>query len=1313
MDLGPLLMRQGDGYLIRHNDVRVFLASQFSGFNEEERRTVVSQIADYFANKGSDRLAAHLQLFDLLGFADRAVEAAKCFDVDWVLEGAALGIEVNHLLLEGETAVAELSNAKSWSNVVSVCCALDTLDRVSEFTEHYVEIESWQRELPPFLPAEASVRPIEQWTKDDFHQLVWDAHELVEGGDYDRAKGLLSRWLGDLGIDEVVKCIPDCESDQAKQLAPESDPRLDEMARSDFEVLGALSAKLGWEFWGELARKSSRIEMDAFSAFEKGFVDEVTRSPSVDSVNELMSQHEPRFYANHELAIRNLAKSESWELVAEFLESIEEHRESYSNAFLLEASWYALRAGISLESPWLLDMSEAKSKLPEIPKHYRAEDVNLAQFVNTARALGWTNTSLDTGDIADLIFEAFEPPDEEGVTNAMKLLFRTAAVVGRFEGHAARSNWHSASELFTPNYIRQLLRALWGDVIHRAGYHFKGRQESSALAHKLAEFCARLGGEFEKAALEAALPLAQEGVLGLRLNGVWDVVKRHGKIDVFRSWINKYIADGGSVWSWAPESAKETVSDLVPLARSIGMNDVADYASERARRLIVGYRSHKEYSFEQVSCWFSDAAENDPVIWSNEGWKLWELCRICDEKDGDNRLESEILTGISTAAIRAGKTIEWWRLISTTLPRRCKRDWHYQTRQQFVDGYVDALAKGLAICDDEILPIWSIALSLSYWFDNGDTSSLLKLRDALLLCVSDGCRSRIEEAMRSVSPIVSKRSGDEETDSQPAAGQSPSPDGPRDENEWWNEIDDFLKKQEDEDRHWGYSSALMSIARRRARMHGNDELLQGLNIQLDMHMRWASGGEELDAISMPELPELELESTEDVFVELIKVLLDTFSVEVTVAALEGLHSFVAQNPAIISRLFNEISKEWPRRWLLHAAESWAVLHPNQVSDANTAIVKLLDSGDLVCRLQAWIDLTRNAQTLGVDPPVFPLPDEPGRSIEDIDGVDMSLLEIPPTVQGSARFSNKFSSVHMLVKYCGFFGFRFEKLDGLIAQELVNEVNDGNTDLRERGPQRYGDFMYVPAEAEKAFGSAVSSILSSDWCGDTQIAKLGQAVLSNEDSWIYRTRPRAIRSFDEWPAESEYGGDESDSATRRQRMLDAARSASVDDHWKVFVARVRDFTWKEDYDLYFWFEEAEDALLISAPTVPKCPGGRSFMWWIGEPYDREMGRFVSGLFVGGHQRLSHCHFEIRPPLGWRDEFGWSPNPLDPLEWLHDGRLVARYERIHGVLRDAPHGPKFRQPFIDRWIITTSAFKAVQEKYPQLRERVTFESCQFKE
>jgi hypothetical protein len=250
------------------------------------------------------------------------------------------------------------------------------------------------------------------------------------------------------------------------------------------------------------------------------------------------------------------------------------------------------------------------------------------------------------------------------------------------------------------------------------------------------------------------------------------------------------------------------------------------------------------------------------------------------------------------------------------------------------------------------------------------------------------------------------------------------------------------------------------------------------------------------------------------------------------------------------------------------------------------------------------------------------------------------------------------------------------------------------------------------DTEKAVGHAVSQIIASSWCPQERIAQLCQAFPANEDSWIYRARPVAVASVDEWPSEGEYGAEKIDASTRQDRLLEVATSASLPDGWRVFAARVLDFTWREDFCLSYWFESIDDSLLIKPPHLPTCPGGRSFIWWIGEPVELDLDRFVSGLFVGGRQRLCHCHFEIRPPTAWRDAFSWEPNEDNPLVWSFGGQPVAKYERLHGVLRENAQGPNYRQPMLHRWIITSDAFEQAQSSIGPLRPRHTFEVARFK-
>ena len=84
--------------------------------------------------------------------------------------------------------------------MVSVACAAQTLERLIDARE-YADYPAHDRdELPPFLPSEARVRPVSQWSLQHLRSLVHDAERLVEANERQRALALLRLWLEGLDI---------------------------------------------------------------------------------------------------------------------------------------------------------------------------------------------------------------------------------------------------------------------------------------------------------------------------------------------------------------------------------------------------------------------------------------------------------------------------------------------------------------------------------------------------------------------------------------------------------------------------------------------------------------------------------------------------------------------------------------------------------------------------------------------------------------------------------------------------------------------------------------------------------------------------------------------------------------------------------------------------------------------------------------------------------------------------------------------------------------------------------------------------------
>ena len=737
--LGPLLTEGDDGFRVRHNDVRVFLTTRFAQLMPPRRQRAVSQLVDYYLRPTSDRLIAHLQLFDLLVFAERSAEASQIFTVDWVIEGAAVGIETKQLYKECMMAVQGLPQLKDWSMVTSVACASATVARLNDAREHsnrsYVLAE---QTLPPFLPTEAMVRPMTQWSMKDLRALVCDAFRLVECGEHSRALALLQRWLKDLNLSSLVTQLPDATFDNPimeQESRTRGPKRLGQLGESVFEGLGELCCTLGWQI--PRGRTSSYLKIDANFAFEKGYIKVLAESPNCKSLQELFQSYKPRYTANWDKALRQFVKISRWDLVGEILTELTDHREHLDSITIFDATWWALRSGVAeRSSEWVLPLASLDFSILTLnglrTPEYRHE-VFLA-IVNVARSLGWTRLDLDPGDIAEMVYKALSLIDRMVKRDKPPtiLVLHTAALLGRIEAAIDHDGIDSVRALVSVRSVGAVMSALWGDGKNLKFDHYKIAAE---LAHELAQLCGKLGSDFNEIALDAARRVVKHFPVCSRKKGIWSVLERNGRSEILVAWIRYWLADDGKVWESGHNEADEIIQELLPLAESVGEGDLAQKAVSRLAWMPISYSGNKEYGFEQVLEWFREAAKLSPEIWRTAGWRLWNLCEICDAQDGDNRYRWEVRETISSVAICCGAP-DWWSLIFSTLSHAATEGWHQLARELLVEGTINALKAGMQNTNEDFLSIWCTAISLTMWFNSSEIATLGNLQSAILQAVN-------------------------------------------------------------------------------------------------------------------------------------------------------------------------------------------------------------------------------------------------------------------------------------------------------------------------------------------------------------------------------------------------------------------------------------------------------------------------------------------------------------------------------------------------------------------------------------------------
>ncbi|QDV13485.1 hypothetical protein CA51_33750 [Rosistilla oblonga] len=1284
--LKPLLEQHADGYRIRHNDVRVFLAQKFQGSPPEQKRSVCEELANFYcSDPAANRISAHLQLPELLRLAGQPQRLADIFDTDWVLEGVSLDIPYKQLWDEAAAAAEQLSANGCWNNVVSVACGMQTLDRLTDDADHGPTRAPVS--VPTILSTESLVRPTDHWTSKLVCSVVRDIGELCGGSELARAKGLIQRWFQGLNLKEILDLIPDSTT-QSISLFASKEGELDESLKIAFRDLGACCAQLNIAIQCPHLKDLNKIERTALKSFEEGFCNEKTSdSNSNASLDDVFGINKPFFISNIESSIRNLASNEDWSLVCEWLETLS--ADLLTSEFLAETTWYALKSGVANKEKWLAPLSSLTMGLQDLNTNGmdNYSRGNIRAFTCVAGAIGWTRSDVDPIDIPSVILRQLGQI-EKRFEAQVKTLLLAAGCVGRLERDALGDSAGQKTTI-SPVRIGEILRVLWGNSFWAGLF-----EHAAELAEQIVGVCKRLGGEYEAIAQEAAVAVAPNCPLGRRMKSIWNLVRNAGKPELLRNWMSHHIGDEGAAFKHSNSSVVETIDDLKPYALEIGLDELFNSASERTRWMLIDYRDRKEYAFQEVGLWFEFAIAQQPDIWTDQGWKLWQLCENCRLKYAHNSFSSSVYHATLGAAMNFGAA-GWLSLIESTLDNVDDESWHQWARDWVVSGTIfSSTVESFEFADRQPEALWALAVGFSYWFSDTDNSDLLILGKSLISKLD--CKPESELLKRIVQVQCSDSEASDQTIDRHSAVFNPAAADNRTDAELWSAVCDAVSKTAADQYRHSCHQDLFQIARGRAFARGVEVVLAGLEIQIQMHSRWSFGANP----TWNARPDIENVTWEEGAARLFRLLLDSFSNEVVCAGLEGMHALVDQNPAAIRILFETLTDGRSERWLLNSAEVWATLHSEALNAVKPILEDKLSSEHFDIRLQAWLVLKKLSENLNEEFCEFPLPENPNIGEIELAGLTQRILSVPANIVGKIACTDRNRAALSVLKLIERFGLGLPDVEAIVSRELGKfEPRDSST--KPYGPKRYDGTFMSDFQTEIAVGNALCQTVSTGNLDQTQIPALALALLVNEDPWIYRTRPQQLCLSEAWESNPD------DLDDKENEMFDRLVYGIPSD-WSLLGGVALDFQYPSDSMLTCWLEAPANIFGLGLPEMLTSASGRSFVWWNDVVFESGEMQFasVSVSFSGGHHRLPHCSFAVQPAKHWSERLGWKQSSTNATVWEIDGEEVAKYQRLstEGASRSDGH----RQPVLQRWIVKTTALENATEVFGKLETKRTFDS-----
>lgn len=744
--ISPLIVEEADGFRVRHNDVRVFLAGRFTANPEAEQQAIASQLANHYLKPESNRVPAHLSVFALLDRAGRIDECPRVFTVDWVFEGGAFDIPSAHLLEECAIALRTCSSLRDWNVASELACATQTLERLEEVREQGRLPNAGHSSIEDDLlnlPSEGSVPPVQTWELIHLNTLLDDAERLVKASLIPRATALIERWFGDLSVMQIAKAFRGMIESRAN--GGDSELNLAVGADGQLKRLGKLCRSVAIRI--RAGRVRENIEHEIVFHFEHGFVQGCCEAESVSDFASCVARRGIRYFDNFEALTLGLAQKGRWSVVRECLEKFTPNRDRSSGDFKARATYWALRADLLVSvNVWLAPLQEQNYGLD-------GEGEDVAACLAICRARGWREVATEPGTIADAVFRAFDRLNRREKSAAQhRLIFRAAAMLGRIESVQKRRGWKIAADVITPGQTRELLSALWRDDLVPS-YDFRHQSIALDLAEELVEAAGHFGGAHEAEALQLALFLTADRPLDSQRGGVWAVMRRNGRNEALRRSLEHWIGPRGMAWTHYAD-LRDSIIKYAQMARDMGEHDLADDAVDRLRWCLITYRGHKEDAFGPAYETYELLQKLDPACWKERGLRLWALCDAASSLGADNHLDFEIKTLLGTGAFRCGPNDVWQQFCMTLPQASAKNDeWHHSMRNRFTGSFAHSLEDGATFSASDKVVCWCLAVGFSRWFDDTDVSALKDLREQILSsCRDENERTWIRDQLLRITP---------------------------------------------------------------------------------------------------------------------------------------------------------------------------------------------------------------------------------------------------------------------------------------------------------------------------------------------------------------------------------------------------------------------------------------------------------------------------------------------------------------------------------------------------------------------------------
>lgn len=749
--LYPLVVNENGEYRIFHNDFRIYL-DKYLKKDHDSFVEVSNRLADYFMNHGDDIQLKHELIYQLLINADREREFINVYTEDYIIEAIKHKRSMQELYDQLELTALSLRDTGVNESILSFSCALDTLFQYQASLQWEDKHHEEDFELPMALMSEKKVKNKELFDDKVIDNMLNDALLLLNYNDIERASKLVFRWLEGFSPESLaVLILKNIEKPEQVDKALETSKK--NTIRELLEKWGLVSRTIGINFERLNQENASNDDLEYRAYFAIGWFKKSVEYKSIEELKYTFTNVDSFYRIDVDNLLCEILEYNDINSIKWLIDNnIFDDASNVTHIKLV--SWSIITRNDGLVEKWSNMIIEKKFDYIEdvYEKSYNSESFEIIALL--VFVLFYFD-KMDKYSINDIVQKGLYKYrgkkftfNDRGYYTANKML-KASCYLGYIYLHFSDDTFESISE----DKFIEFISLVFNKKESLEFYEIGGPRVQKFLLTSIISCDYLLSNKFKELLIDQMIENVKSLDTITNFDIWWDYLEKNNRTDSLREVFNKWMGEGGIIWSKELSDIHVVYDVIMPKAEKLAWRSDIKIINDKLKFKIIGYVGNKEYSLYLPLKWYNSLDHINNNYWTMVGLKLLNISEYA-LNTGDNRAYIYILAAVSeSAGTRSATDLGQFSM--------CNEHWDKGWIQTIFDGLI-ASFKTKCFTEEELLHIWNTATKFFYMSEYPMSyDSDYEIRKAYISDIKNGIKQaaqrlkfcNIDEKMENMAPI--------------------------------------------------------------------------------------------------------------------------------------------------------------------------------------------------------------------------------------------------------------------------------------------------------------------------------------------------------------------------------------------------------------------------------------------------------------------------------------------------------------------------------------------------------------------------------